>query len=157
MISTDNQWYMNLALDEANKGYRLGEVPIGAVLVAADGKILAKGHNLKETTHNPCGHAEMLIMQMAGPLIENWRLQDCTLFVTLEPCPMCLAAMVQARIGKLVFGAYDPKGGALSLGYHLNKDSRLNHSFSVMGGVSHYDCSQILSQFFRERRKSHLK
>jgi tRNA(adenine34) deaminase len=143
---------MRIALEEAELAYRVWEVPVGAVIVDASGAILARAHNVKETSHNPCGHAEILAIQAAAQKIQGWRLEDCTLYVTLEPCPMCLAAIGQARIKEVVFGAYDPKGGALSLGYSLHKDPRLNHRFAVMGGVLHYDCSRILSQFFRERR-----
>lgn len=148
----DRLWCMRLALDEAEAAYRLGEVPVGAVVVDAKGEVIAKAHNLKETAHNPMGHAELLAIQAAAQKISGWRLDGCTLYVTLEPCPMCLAGLVQARIKQVVFGAYDPKGGALSLGYALHRDPRLNHRFSMMGGVLHYECSRLLSQFFKERR-----
>lgn len=155
MNLTDYSWYMNLAYEQAEKAYRVDEVPIGAIIVTKDGEVLSAAHNLKEKTYNPCGHAEILAITKASERIKNWRLEDCTLFVTLEPCTMCLAAMVQARIAKVVFGAYDLKGGALSLNYQLNNDKRLNHRFSVLGGVEHYKCSSILSTFFREKRKSY--
>lgn len=148
----DRQWCMRLALDEAEAAYRLGEVPVGAVIVDAKGEVIAKSHNLKESVHNPCGHAELLAIQSAAQKIQGWRLEGCTLYVTLEPCPMCLAGLVQARVAQVVFGAYDAKGGALSLGYNLHRDQRLNHRFSMMGGVLHYECSRLLSQFFKERR-----
>lgn len=157
MLSSDPHfqdvlWCMRLALDEAQAAYRLGEVPVGAVVVDAKGEVIAKAHNLKEATHNPCGHAELLAIQAAAQKIQGWRLEECTLYVTLEPCPMCLAALGQARVKQVVFGAYDAKGGALSLGYPLHRDQRLNHRFSMMGGVLHYECSKLLSQFFKERR-----
>ncbi len=148
----DHLWFMNIALEEAELAYKASEVPVGAVLVSPDGAIISKKFNLKETQFNPTGHAEILCLEDAGKKIQNWRLSDCTLYVTLEPCPMCLSAMVQARVGRCVFGTYDSKGGALSLGYHLHQDKRLNHQFSMMGGVKHFECSKLLSQFFKDRR-----
>lgn len=149
---TDHLWYMGLALEEAELAYRAQEVPVGAVLVSPEGDILSKQHNLKESHFNPTGHAEILALTESAKKLHNWRLSDCTLYVTLEPCPMCLTAMVQSRIRQCVFGAYDPKGGALSLGYHLHQDKRLNHQFAMMGGIKHFECSRLLSQFFKERR-----
>ena len=148
----DRLWCMKIALDEAEMAYRLAEVPVGALIVDAKGEVISKAHNLKESVHNPCGHAELLAIQSAAQKIQSWRLEDCTLYVTLEPCPMCMAAIGQARIKQVVFGAYDAKGGALSLGYALHRDPRLNHRFSMIGGVLHYECSRLLSQFFKERR-----
>jgi tRNA(adenine34) deaminase len=148
----DQLWIMDEALIEADKAYREDEVPIGAVIVDAKGSILARTHNKKEKSFNPCGHAEILAIVEAAKKINNWRLIDCSIFVTLEPCPMCMGAIVQARISNLYFGAYDPKGGALSLNYNLHKDKRLNHSFNVVGGIKHFECSKILSNFFREKR-----
>lgn len=148
----DRLWCMRIALDEAEMAYRLAEVPVGALIVDAKGEVISKAHNLKESVHNPCGHAELLAIQSAAQKMQSWRLEDCTLYVTLEPCPMCMAAIGQARIKQVVFGAYDAKGGALSLGYALHRDPRLNHRFSMIGGVLHYECSRLLSQFFKERR-----
>lgn len=152
MNFSDDLWNMSLALEEAEKAYHEDEVPIGAIIVDQNNKILAKSFNLKEKNHDSLGHAEILAIKIAGQTISNWRLSGCTLYVTCEPCPMCLAAMVQARIKTLVFGAYDPKGGALSLGYNLYKDERLNHKFSVVGGLKQFECSRLLSQFFKEKR-----
>ncbi len=148
----DHIWNMGLALEEAEAAYRIGEVPVGAVVVDKDGRILSRAHNLKETTHDPCGHAEILALRQAATKAGNWRLTGAVLYVTLEPCAMCLGAMVHARIDTLAFGAYDPKAGALSLGHHLHRDPRLNHRFSVVGGIRHYECSKVLSVFFKERR-----
>src|SRR5690606_12872421 len=125
------------------------------VLVSANGEVLTQKHNLKESHHNPTAHAEVLSIIEAAKKLSSWRLTGATLYVTLEPCPMCLAAMVQARIKRCVFGAYDIKGGALSLGYHMHKDTRLNHRFSVTGGIRHFECSKILSEFFKERRSTY--
>jgi tRNA(adenine34) deaminase len=148
---------MDEALIEAEKAYRIDEVPIGAVIVDLNGVILSRSHNLKEKVFNPCGHAEILAIVEAAKKIKNWRLKECSIYVTLEPCPMCLNAMVQARIEKLYFGAYDSKGGSLSLNYNFYKDQKLNHSFSIVGGVRHFECSKLLSQFFREKRVNYNK
>ena len=153
----DHLWLMNEAIMEAEDAYRQDEVPIGAVIVNEHGYILARAHNQKEQSHNPCGHAEILAIMEASKAISNWRLLNCRLYVTLEPCPMCLSAMVQARIGALYFGAYDLKGGALSLNYNFYKDKKLNHSFPIVGGLLHYKNSQILSNFFREKRGNYSK
>jgi tRNA(adenine34) deaminase len=156
MISlSDHEWSMKLALEEANIAYNAGEVPVGAVVVDDLGKVIARASNLKEKTHNPMGHAEILALHAASQALGRWRLNGCTLIVTLEPCVMCLGAMIHARIDHLVFGAYDSKAGALSLGYAAHKDPRLNHNLAVTGGLSHYECSSLLSQFFRERRAGH--
>lgn len=152
---TDHMWFMQIALEQAELAYRAQEVPVGALLVSPTGEILSRQHNLKESHFNPVAHAEILAITEGAKKLQNWRLSDCYLYVTLEPCPMCLTALVQARVKACVFGAYDQKGGALSLGYHLHRDKRLNHQFSVLGGVMHFECSRILSQFFRERRSSY--
>lgn len=151
----DDLWFMGLALEQAELAYRHQEVPVGAVLVSADGTVLSSQFNLKESHFNPVAHAEMLALSEAAKKEQNWRLTGCTLYVTLEPCPMCLTAMVQARVARCVFGAYDAKGGAMSLGYHLHQDKRLNHQFSMMGGIKHFECSRILSSFFKERRSAY--
>lgn len=151
----DFEWHMHKALEMAEKAYKLDEVPVGAIVLNEFGEIVASAHNEKERDHNPTGHAEILALQRAAQKLESWRLNACTLFVTLEPCPMCLSAMVQARIGACVFGAYDKKGGALSLGYLMHQDKRLNHRFKVIGGVQHWQCSQILSRYFKEKREEY--
>lgn len=152
---TDHLWFMGLALEQGELAYRAQEVPVGAVLISPEGDVLSKQFNLKESHFNPTAHAEILALNEGAKKLQNWRLSDCTLYVTLEPCPMCLTAMVQARIKLCVFGAYDSKGGALSLGYHLHQDKRLNHQFGVIGGVRHFECSKLLSQFFKERRSTY--
>ncbi len=150
-------WFMRMALEEADAAYRVDEVPIGCVIVGENGEMLSKTHNLKESVNDPCGHAEILAIREASERTKNWRLVNSTLFVTLEPCPMCLGAMIQARISNLVFGAYDKKGGAISLGYKIYKDDRLNHNFSVIGGIEHYKCAKVLSRFFKEKRDYYKK
>ena len=152
---SDHQWFMTMALEQAELAYKAQEVPVGAVLVSPKGDVLSKQYNLKESLFNPTAHAEMLAIVEGAKKLQNWRLSDCILYVTLEPCPMCLTALVQARVKQCVFGTYDAKGGALSLGYRLHQDSRLNHQFSIMGGIKHLECSKVLSQFFKERRTSY--
>lgn len=147
--------YMKQALTEAQSAYHEDEVPVGCLIVSPHGEVLARTYNLKEKNNDACAHAELLAIKEAGAKI-GWRLLDCSLFVTLEPCPMCMNAMLQARIGNLYFGAYDKKGGALSLGYDFSKDDRLNHTFSVVGGVMHYGCSKMLSNYFRQKRNKPL-
>jgi tRNA(adenine34) deaminase len=152
---SDHMWFMTMALEQAELAYKAQEVPVGAVLVSPQGEVLSKAFNLKESQFNPTAHAEILAITEGAKKLQNWRLSDCILYVTLEPCPMCLTAMVQSRVKQCVFGAYDAKGGSLSLGYHLHSDKRLNHQFSIMGGVKHFECSKVLSQFFKERRTSY--
>ena len=148
----DGEYLMGLALEEAEKAYRQDEVPVGAVIIDGQGKILSKAHNMREQNGNPCGHAEILVILKAAELLGSWRLENCRLFVTLEPCLMCLGAAQQSRLEMVGFGAYDPKGGALSLNYNFYKDPRLNHSMRMVGGIRHYQCAELLSHFFKEKR-----
>lgn len=154
---------MALALEEARKAAALGEVPVGAVVVyepydaatrtvTADPQVIAQAHNLRETNNDASAHAEFLAMREAMQALDAWRLSDCTVYVTLEPCLMCAGLMQQARVAGCVFGAADPKGGALGSLYQLNDDERLNHSFAVEGGIMEGECSQVLKDFFAERR-----
>ena len=154
---SQHQYYMNLAIQEALTAKSLGEVPIGAVIVSSAGELIGRGYNLKESEHDATLHAELVAIKNASTHLKAWRLTECTIYVTLEPCPMCLSALLQSRIKKLVFGAYDKKGGSMSLGYNFASDARLNHSFETMGGVMHMECSKILSDFFKEKRKSYQK
>jgi len=151
----DYFWNMQIALEEGINAYYNDEVPIGACIISNDGRLLSRAKNNKEKMNDPCGHAEILAIRDACQKNNNWRLNGAIIFVTLEPCPMCLSAILQTRIEKLIFGAYDLKGGAISLGYHFHKDKRLNHSFKIIGGMMHYECSKILSQFFREKRSKY--
>jgi len=148
---------MSLAYEQAQIAAWNGEVPVGAIVVSGQGQVLSQSYNLKERNFDSCAHAEILAIREAGLQQKGWRLTDCSMFVTLEPCPMCLSAMLQSRIGHLYFGAYDPKGGAISLGYNFYKDTRLNHCFNVTGGIQHYKCSDLLSQFFKQRRESYKR
>ena len=152
MNFTEHSWHMKTAFALATKADSLGEVPVGCVVVDDSGKVIGEGHNLKEKHRDASLHGEMVALRAAAQCRDSWRLNGCTLYVTLEPCPMCLAAMVQFRIGALFFGAYDAKGGAISLGFPFYKSTQLNHNFPVRGGLLHYECSKILSDFFRQRR-----
>jgi tRNA(adenine34) deaminase len=142
---------MGVALDEARAAAEVGEVPVGAV-VLHEGRVIARRHNEREHTGDPTAHAEVLALRDAAAALGRWRLDDCTLVVTLEPCPMCAGALVNARIGRLVFGAADPKAGATGTLYHLLADPRLNHEPPVRHGVRAAESAALLEAFFAERR-----
>ncbi len=144
--------WMQEALLLARKAAEEDEVPVGAVVISPEGQVIGKGHNLREQEQNPLAHAEVLAIQDAAKAMKSWRLAGCLLVVTLEPCPMCLAACQQARISTVVYGASDPKGGALSLGYALHEDQRTHHRFRVIQKTEP-ECSLILSRFFQKKRK----
>ena len=143
--------YMRLALLEAAAAAAEGEVPIGAVVVC-DGEVIASAHNRREVDNSPSAHAEFLAMEEASRVLKRWRLTGCTVYVTLEPCLMCAGLMVNSRIDRCVFGACDPKGGALGTLYNVSCDSRLNHEFQVASGVLADEAAAQLKAFFRERR-----
>jgi tRNA(adenine34) deaminase len=142
---------MRLALAEAHAAFEVDEVPVGAVIVQQD-RVIAAAYNQREMLHDPTAHAEMIAITQAAESLGDWRLEDCTLYVTLEPCPMCAGAIVQARIPRLVFGAVDPKAGACVSLYSLLNDSRLNHQVEVVGRVLEMECGSILKEFFTRRR-----
>lgn len=143
--------YMKLALKEAQKAYDKDEVPIGAIIVKND-KIIAKAHNLRETAKQACAHAEVLAIQKACKKIAAWRLEDCDMYVTLEPCSMCAGAIINARIKNLYIGAMDPKGGAVGSKLNLINDYKFNHSVNVNYGILEEECSEIIKKFFKELR-----
>lgn len=143
--------YMRLALDEARLAAEEGEVPIGAVVVC-DGEVVARAHNRRETDRDPSAHAEFSAMCAAAHTLDRWRLTGCTVYVTLEPCIMCAGLMVNSRIDRCVYGAPDPKGGALGTLFDVSHDERLNHEFEVTPGVLQWECADELRTFFRERR-----
>jgi tRNA(adenine34) deaminase len=143
---------MDLALDEARAALAHGDVPVGAV-VLVDGEVVARRHNERERTGDPTAHAELLAMRDASRSLGTWRLTEATVVVTLEPCPMCAGAMVAARLGRLVFGAADPKAGACGSLYNLGADPRLNHEFAVEAGVRSAECAGLLTDFFASRRR----
>ena len=149
--SENDIYFMRLALEEANLAFNEGEVPVGTVLVQ-EGVVIAKAHNSRETSNDPTGHAEILVLKSGAREIENWRLAEATLYVTKEPCIMCAGAMVNARLGRLVYGCRDEKGGAVDSLYKLLSDNRLNHQVEVVSGVLGDECAEILKRFFQERR-----
>ncbi len=142
---------MEQALELARQAADLGEVPVGSLIVQ-DRKIIAQAFNLRETLHDPTAHAERLAITLAGRALGSWRLEGCTLYATLEPCPMCVGAIVQSRIVRVVYGAPDPKAGACASLYTLLSDPRLNHRASITAGVMEQECGEILSLFFQDRR-----
>ena len=162
MNERDNE-YMQLALTQARQAADMGEVPIGAVVVyepvdpatrrtLAEARVIASACNRRETDQDPAGHAEFIAMKQASQALGAWRLADCTVYVTLEPCIMCAGLMHQARIRRCVFGASDPKAGALGSLYQIHSDERLNHRFEVEAGVCAEECSKLLKDFFQAKR-----
>lgn len=147
----NHQYYMNEALIEAQKAFDLGEVPIGAVIVY-QGDIIGRAHNLRETSQNATTHAELMAIQQACETIGSWRLEETTLYVTLEPCPMCAGAILQSRVPTVVYGARDIKAGCVDSLYRLLNDARFNHECDVIEGVMAEACGDILTQFFRQLR-----
>lgn len=151
-VIKDHNYWMGKAIREARKAERLGEVPIGAVIVR-EGAIIGRGHNLRESRHDPVAHAELLAVRQAARRSGNWRLTGAILYVTLEPCVMCMGALILARIDTVVFGCRDPKAGAAGSLYDLSCDPRLNHRFPLIAGVRGEECSAMLSQFFSALRE----
>jgi tRNA(adenine34) deaminase len=144
--------YMKEALREAEEAAREGEVPVGAVLVGPGGDILARAHNRPMRLHDPTGHAEILVLRDAGLRLGNYRLPGHLLYVTLEPCVMCVGALLHARVAMVVYGAQDPKAGALESVYRIGTDGRLNHRFEILGGVRAEESRDLLQAFFQGRR-----
>ncbi len=142
---------MKQALKEAQKAFEKDEVPVGAVIVK-DGKIIARGHNNRESKLDPTGHAEIIAIRKAAKKLKNWRLEDTTMYVTIEPCSMCAGALVWARVGRIVYGASEPKGGALGSSFNLYEQKNLNHYPSVSAGVLEQECSALISSFFKNKR-----
>lgn len=143
--------YMKLALAAAQEAADKGEVPVGAIIVAA-GKVVGRGYNCREERQNPLGHAELMAIQEAAKLLRAWRLEQCDIYVTLEPCLMCTGAILQARFRRLVFGSLDPKAGAVESLYRLCEDQRLNHQLPVTGGVLAQESAALLGDFFTRLR-----
>lgn len=147
----NDMYWMQQAITEAKKAEDILEVPIGAVIVK-DGEIIGRGHNLRETTLDSTAHAEMIAIRQASVHLQAWRLLDCTLYVTLEPCPMCAGAIVQSRISRVVYGTSDPKAGCAGTLMNLLQDSRFNHQVEVTTDVMQEQCAHLLSNFFRNLR-----
>ena len=150
-LATDER-YMAEALRQAAAALDDDEVPVGAVIVQ-DGRVIGRAHNQRERLGDPTAHAEMIAITQAAASFGNWRLENCTMYVTLEPCPMCAGAMVLARLPRLVFGARDPKAGAVGSIYDIPRDPKLNHVVDVTGGVREQECGDILTEFFRRKRQ----
>ena len=152
-VLMDHEARMHEALDLARAASAAGEVPIGAIVVHdPTGRVIGRGFNRRLLDHDPTAHAEILAMREAGQSLDHWRLLDCTLYVTLEPCPMCAGAIVNARLPRLVYGCDDPKAGAVRTLYQLCEDPRLNHRVEVTGGVLAEECAEVLREFFRAQR-----
>ena len=143
---------MGQALDVASRALASGDVPVGALVFSPDGEVLGSGHNLREANGDPTAHAEVVAIRAAASALGSWRLQDCILVVTLEPCVMCAGALMLARIGRLVLGAWDPKAGACGSVWDVVRDRRATHRVEVVGGVRQQECSQILLDFFAGHR-----
>lgn len=151
-MQLEHEKWMREAIAEARKAEALGEVPIGAVIVH-DGVIVGRGHNLRETTHDSTAHAEMLAIREASERLGSWRLLDCRLYVTLEPCPMCAGAIVQSRVPITVYGTPDPKAGCAGTLMNLLEEPRFNHRVEVVEGVLREECAALLTLFFRQLRQ----
>ncbi|AIF41959.1 MULTISPECIES: tRNA adenosine(34) deaminase TadA [Virgibacillus] len=143
--------FMLKAIEEAKKAHKINEVPIGAVIVFKN-EIIATGHNVRESSQTTLSHAELIAIEQANQTIGSWRLEDCTLFVTLEPCPMCAGAIVQSRIKRVVYGAADPKAGCAGSLMNLLQDTRFNHQVELTSGVMEKECSMLLKDFFKQLR-----
>jgi tRNA(adenine34) deaminase len=152
-VQTDEN-YMRLALAEAGAAARMGDVPVGAIVVDLAGNVIGHGRNRREVDRDPTAHAEVVALRQAAAHTGTWRLHGAMMFVTLEPCPMCAGALVNARIQRVVYGCDDPKAGALRSLYTLGADVRLNHRFEVTPGVLSLECGRLLSEFFAALRKS---
>ena len=148
----EDRFFMGLALEQARSAAEKQEIPVGAVAVF-QGKVIGQGHNRREELQRSTAHAEILALEEASGQLESWRLQDCALYVTLEPCLMCMGAILQARVSRLVFGCLDPKGGAVESLYRLCDDPSFNQSLPVTRGVLESECSAVLSEFFDRLRK----
>ncbi|SHJ98174.1 tRNA adenosine(34) deaminase TadA [Propionispora hippei] len=148
----DDNYYMGLALLEACQAYSLGEIPIGAVLVVG-GEVIARAHNMRETWNDATAHAEVIVIREACQRLGRWRLTGATIYVTIEPCPMCAGALVMSRVDRLVYGSSDYKAGAVESIFNVVQHDALNHRLEVTAGVRAQECSALMKDFFRERRK----
>ena len=151
-LNENDERFMGMAIDQAYIAQENGDVPIGAVIVCED-KVIGKGYNQRQQLNDPTAHAEMIALTAAAEAVGNWRLHNCTIYVTLEPCTMCAGALVLARIDRLVYGCPDPKAGACGSLYNTVQDDRLNHRVEITAGVLQDKCSKVLQNFFQKRRK----
>jgi tRNA(adenine34) deaminase len=152
-MSIHHEDFMQMAIDQALAAEKIGEVPVGAVIVGPDNQVLARDHNRTISSCDPSAHAEMNVLRAAARRIRNYRLLSTILYVTVEPCAMCMGAIVHARVETLVFGAADPKWGAAGSLYQIGQDTRLNHQVDIIGGVCESRCREVIQAFFRDRRK----
>ena len=148
----DKITFMKLAIKEAKKAELIDEVPIGAVIVK-DGKVIARAHNKKESKNQATRHAEIEVIEKATKKVNNWWLEDCDIFVTLEPCAMCAGALINSRLRNIYFGAYDKKAGCCGSLYNLPEDTRFNHRLKVEGGILEEECASLLTNYFKKKRK----
>lgn len=148
----EHNYFMSLALKEAEKAFKKGEVPIGCIIVH-DGRIVGRGHNLRETKNDPTLHAEIAAIKKASKKLSSWRLANSTVYVTVEPCIMCMGALILARVKRVVFGCHDKKWGACGSLYDISKDKRLNHRIEVVSGVMERECREVMQAFFKDLRK----
>lgn len=156
MQELSHEYWMDEAIREAQKAEAIGEVPIGAIIVWQE-QIVGRGHNLRETTFDATAHAEMIAIRQASEKLGAWRLLDCTLYVTLEPCPMCAGAIVQARMPQVVYGTTDPKAGCAGTLMNLLQEPRFNHRTEVIDGIRQEECAMLLTNFFRQLRQNRSK
>lgn len=147
-----HETYMKMALELAEQAFASGEVPVGAV-ITCEGRVIGAAYNQREQLHDPTAHAEMIAITQAADALSSWRLNDCSLYVTLEPCPMCAGAALNARIPQVIYGATDPKGGAVTSVFKLLSDARMNHRSEIVQGVLQDQCGEILKRFFRKKRQ----
>jgi len=145
--------FILLAIEQAQLARSIGEVPIGAIITDKDNNLISSGYNLREINHDPTAHAEIIAIKKASEKLNSWRLDGCTLYVTIEPCPMCMGAIVLARINRLVFGERDPKAGSVFSLYNIGTDNKLNHNVEVKEGVCEIECSNLLREFFKALRQ----
>ena len=151
MLAEEHLFFMEEAIKEAEKAAALGEVPIGAVVVC-DGQIVGRGHNLRERDHDPTAHAEICALRQAGQTLGSWRLANCTLYVTMEPCPMCCGALINSRIDTVVYGASEPKFGSAGSQLNLLQFPGFNHNVHIVGPIDQQRCSQLMNDFFSQLR-----
>lgn len=151
-MKTLDEKFMSLAIKEAEKSAALDEVPVGAIIVK-DNKVIARGHNLREKSNDPTSHAEINAIRKACKKLGSWRLEDCTIYVTIEPCSMCAGTLLWTRIKKIVYGASDLKGGALGSSFSLFEVKNINHHPEIVGGILQEECGKMMSSFFKEKRK----
>jgi tRNA(adenine34) deaminase len=148
----NHEYYMSLAIEEAKIAYILDEVPVGAIIVR-NGEVISRGHNLRETLKDATAHAEIIAIKNACTKLNGWRLIDCDIYVTLEPCSMCAGALVNSRVNRVIFGAFDARAGACGSVYNIVDDLRLNHRLDVVSGVLENECKGLLQEFFKGKRK----